>query len=311
MLSGAIMSGFFWQIITFVAAGIFLAITLYRILTIKHQPVHLRWELAPLPCNTDRIKHHTSHLEEFEWWRKPRKKARIPQLIYMAHEIFLFKGVWKNNRPLWPFSFSLHIGIFLFILALALYLINAVLIITTAPRTLQQVFQDITAIVTAIGFIAGSLGAIGLTVKRFFEAGLRNFSSFSTFFRLIFLAAVFVSGGIAMLVVTGYTAEMTVFVKGLITLDTGFTVSIASSIHIILSLLFIIYLPFTDMIHFIIKHFTYYAVRWNDAPQDSRMTEELQLMMAQAVDWSAAHAGDRGGNTWTQLTGEKGEKEKS
>jgi hypothetical protein len=72
------------------------------------------------------------------------------------------------------------------------------------------------------------------------------------------------------------------------------------------------YLPLTDMAHFITKYFTYHAVRWNDAPQDKEMVKELHEMINQPVSWSAGHVRADGKRSWADLTtGETGEKEKS
>ena len=305
------MTGIFWHIITFGAVGVFIILTAYRILAIRRLPVHLRWELAPIPHEKGKAKYGGSYLEEYEWWQKPRRKSRIAPIIYMLREIFLLKGVWKNNRSLWPFSFSLHTGIYLFILTLLLYLINALFIMTGTPLSVLNVFESIAAVAAAAGYILGSLGALGLIFKRAFDANLRLFSSFSTYFRLVFLAAAFISGGIARFYTGDFSSEMSLFIKGLITLDSGITVTLVPAAHIIIALLFIIYLPLTDMAHFITKYFTYHAVRWNDEPQDKKMAEKLRGLAAQSLSWSASHVGADGKRSWADLTAEEtGEKEK-
>jgi len=305
------MSGSVWHIFTIIAAAVFLVVMIYRVLSIVRQPVHLRWELAPIPHDKGKAKYGGSYLEDYEWWRKKRRKSLSGVIFYMAGEIFLLKGVWKNNRSLWPFSFALHTGIYLFILVLVLYLINAIFTITGTPLAVQNVFRGITAFAAALGCITGSLGAVGLILKRLLDTNLRNFSSLATYFRLIWLAAVFISGGIAMLYADNYASEMSLFVKDIITLNSAVTVPAVSSVHIVISLLFIVYLPFTDMAHFITKYFTYHAVRWDDDPQNKRMVEKIRNLAAQPVTWSAEHAGADGGKNWTDLTNGTVEKEKS
>jgi len=305
------MSGIFWHIFTFSAVCIFLILIVYRIISIVRLPVHLRWELAPIPHEKGKAKYGGSYLEEYEWWQKPRRKSRIAPIIYMAKEIFLLKGVWKNNRSLWPFSFALHTGIYFFILTLILHLINALFIITGTPLYVLNVFKDIAAVAAVMGYILGSLGAVGLIFKRALDADLRLFSSFSTYFRLVFLAAVFISGAFAWFYSGDFASEASLFVKRLITLDAGITVTLPLAAHIIISLLFIIYLPLTDMVHFITKYFTYHAVRWDDEPQDKAMEEELSGLINQPVNWSAAHVKSDGKKDWADIVaGESGEKEK-
>lgn len=305
------MSGIFWQVFTFSAIGIFLILIVYRIIAIARMPVHLRWELAPIPHEKVKGKYGGSYLEEYEWWRQQRRRSRIAPVIYIAAEIFLLKGVWKNNRTLWPFSFALHTGIYLIIITLVFHLINAIFIIAGAPDSTPNDFNSITAIIAAVGYLLGSLGAVGLILKRALDANLRLFSTFATYFRLALLGGVFISGAFARFYADDFAGEMGLFVKKLITLDAGIAVTSPLAAHIIISLLFIIYLPLTDMVHFITKYFTYHAVRWNDAPQDDKMQAKLRSMMAQPISWSATHVKADGEKNWTEtITGESGEKEK-
>jgi len=306
------MSGIFWHVFTFSAVGIFLILMLYRIIAIMRMPVHLRWELAPIPHEKGKGKYGGSYLEKYEWWRKRQQRSRIAPIVYMAEEIFLLKGVWKNNRTLWPFSFALHTGIYLIIITLVFHLADALFIITGVSSSILNVFQNIAAVIAAVGYLLGSLGAIGLILKRTINTNLRLFSTFSTYFRLVLLGGVFISGAFARFYAVDFAAEMGLFVKKLITLDAGIAVTLPLAAYIIISLLFVIYLPLTDMAHFITKYFTYHAVRWNDTPQDDKMQAKLHAMMAQPISWSGAHVKADGRKDWADTAaGESGEKEKT
>jgi nitrate reductase gamma subunit len=103
---------------------------------------------------------------------------------------------------------------------------------------------------------------------------------------------------------------MSLFIKGLITLDGGMNAGFPLSLHIVISLLFLIYLPFTDMIHFIAKYFTYHEIRWDDAPQDEKMKKELRGLLSQPVSWSATHVKADGRKNWMDLTIKKTNDEK-
>lgn len=304
------MTGVIWLILTFCVIGIFIVSMAYRIISLSRQPVHLRWELAPAPLDKGKIKYGGSYLEDFEWWKKPRQKSHIAPVVYMAREIFTLKSVRENNPSLWPFSISLHFGIYLIILALVFYFISALLTINGASQSLSDTFYSITAVIVAAGCIMGILGSAGLILKRSIDAGLREYSSFSTYFRLALLLAVFASGGIGMIMADNYAREMSFFVQGIITLDKEIAVTTASSVHIIISFLFALYLPFTNMVHFITKHFTYYGVRWNDEPLNSRMAVKLNELAAQKTDWSAAHTGAHDKKNWSALTEDTGDQEK-
>jgi nitrate reductase gamma subunit len=304
------MSGIFWHIGVFGVLAVFLIVTIYRAIALARLPVHLRWELAPIPHEKGKGKYGGSYLEEYEWWKKRQQKSFFAPLRYMAVEILLLRGVWKHNRKLWPLTFAFHGGIYLVFAMLLLSILNAIFIITGVPASVLDVFLAITSIVALAGYLLGGLGAISLILKRALDANLRSFNSVSKYFNLVFLAAVFASGAYSWLATPDFALTLSQFIKGLVTLDTNVTVTFPLSLHVILASLFFLYLPWTDMIHFVAKYFTYHEVKWNDSPKDARMEKELQGLLAQPVSWSAEHIKADGKKNWVDLTTKKKTDEK-
>ena len=304
------MSGIFWHIFTLSVILIFLVLAVYRVLDIIRKPVHLRWELAPIPHEKGKAKYGGSYLEEYEWWRKPRRPSHIAPIVYMLREIFLMRGVWKGNRSLWPFSSLLHAGIYLFIITLLLNIANALTIVAGVPTAALDIFQDITSALALAGYLAGTLGAISLILKRRLDSNYRPFTTPAMYFKLGFLGAVFISGIGAWSASATFASETSQFMKNLITFDGGISASAPLTTHIIISLLFIAYLPFTDMLHFITKYFTHHAVRWNDKPLDEKMNTKLARLIAKPASWAAPHAGS--GKSWAEIAaGKKDDAEKT
>jgi nitrate reductase gamma subunit len=299
------MSGTIWHIVTLGAIIIFLAIIIYRTIAIVRLPVHLRWELAPIPHEKGKGGYGGSYLEEYEWWRQPRRRSRLAPIIYMLREIFLLKGIWKNNRTLWPLSFSLHTGIYLLIITFLLQVLNAVFIIAGVPGAVLNVTLTIASVLALAGYITGGAGAIGLILKRALDADYRPFTTSSRYLHLIFLSLVFLSGIYAWAATGDFARATSTFIKNVITLNTGMSAAFPLAMHIIIVLLFIIYLPLTDMVHFMAKYFTYHYVRWNDAPQDEKMVGELRDLLSQPVGWAAEHVQGPGQKNWTETTGGK------
>ena len=64
--------------------------------------------------------------------------------------------------------------------------------------------------------------------------------------------------------------------------------------------LFLAYMPFTRMLHYVAKYFTYHSVRWDDAPNSdgSRLSKEVGMLLTQREDWSAPHI--QKGGTWSE-----------
>ncbi len=300
------MTGYFWHIFVFSILFIFLALMIYRILSIIRMPTHLRWELAPIPLAKEKKKPNNSQLEK---WQKQRHKSLVAVISYMAQEMFFQKTVRKNNQGLWPFTLSMHIGIYLVILSVLLHIVNALFIITSVNGFTIDIFKSITAIIALTGYILGGFGAISLIFKRFIDTNFRAYSSFTVYFRLVFLAAIFISGIFTWFYSPDFASESSMFTRNLFTLDSGISLTTSLMVHVIILLLFLLYLPLTDMTHFITKYFTYHAVRWNDEPLNLKMEAKLIRLQNQTSKWSAPHVPSN--KTWAEITTEKSKHEKT
>jgi len=303
------MSGYFWHVFIISIFFVFLAVMVYRIVAILRMPVHLRWELAPLPHKKEKKKDGGSHFEQYTYSEKTHPKSLVAIIVFMAEEILLFKGVWKNNRTLWPFSLAMHYGIYLVVLSLVFHFVNAMLLISGESASALDSLQAVAAVIALAGYILGTAGGVGLILKRMLDADLRNFGSFPVYFRLVFLAAIFISGIIAWFYTGNFALTMSVFTHDLFTLNTAITTNMPLTVHLIILLLFVLYLPFTDMTHFITKYFTYHAVRWNDEPMNQKMAAGLDRLKSQTSTWSAAYTNP--GKTWSQIATEKHKDEKT
>lgn len=295
------MSGTAWQVFTFGAIGVSWLLIAYRTWAIIRLPLHLRWELAPIPHEKGKGRYGGSYLEEYEWWNKPRARSRLSPMRYMASEILLLRGVWQHNRGLWPLAFSLHTGMYLISGMLLVLLVSAVLSLAESPPYILRSSLRIASVLALGGYLLGGVGSIGLVLKRVLDSNLRPFNTISRYANLLFLGAVFVSGGYAWIDSGDSIPAMSRFVKGLITLDSGVTVAFPLALHIAVSLLFVLYLPLTDMVHFVAKFFMFHQIRWDDEPQDRRMERELSVLLAQPVTWSAPHVGADGERDWTDV----------
>lgn len=301
------MTGLPLLIISYVLIVIFLATFIYKARKMAKLPIHLRWEIAPIPGEKGKSHYGGSYLEEYEWWTKKREKSLLDEAIYMGKEIFFLKGVFENNKKLWYFSFPFHFGMYLIagsaILTFILAIIPA-LIMPLDSNTLGSVVETI----AAAGFIIGAIGTLGLIVRRLVDPNLKNYSTGSTLFNLFFLLALFVSGIISLLGVSDFYGEMTQYANTLIFAETTGDLSGFISLHCIISLLFLAYLPFTKMLHFLAKYFTYHEVRWNDKPMsgNGKMEKDVKNLLSQPVTWAAPHLNADGKKNWVDIVnGEK------
>ena len=80
---------------------LFIIGALTKIIRYARMPMHVRWELYPVPHEKGKAAHGGSFLEDVDWWTKPIPKSKTSELMAMGEEIILLKGVYESNRPLW------------------------------------------------------------------------------------------------------------------------------------------------------------------------------------------------------------------
>jgi nitrate reductase gamma subunit len=293
-------------VVSYALVAVFVVGFAVRTVRLARMPVHLRWELAPIPHEKGKGHYGGSYLEELEWWTKPREKSLMAELKYMFLEIVFLKAVWEHNRRLWWFSFPFHAGLY------ALALAAAALVLATAASFLgvagagAPALRTACTIVGAIGYGLGTIGSVGLLATRALDGRMRGFTSPAAVFNVALLLAVFVSG-LGAVAATDYFAGVTGFLSALGRADQGTAVPGLVMLHMGLTLVFLAYLPFTKMMHFVAKYFTYHEVRWNDEPMTtgSAMEREVQALLAQSVTWAGPHVHADGKRTWVDIATEE------
>lgn len=305
------MFGVWLVFFTWGAIAVFLLVLSCRVLAMARLPLHLRWELAPIPGEKAKGSHGGSFLEEYEWWTRPRKKSAIDPLIYMAWEIFLLRGVWKHNRSLWPLSLALHAGLYLSAGALCFQGLSLILSASDSGAALAGICLDIASPVAFCAFLFGTLGAAGLLLKRALDAELRCATRRGAYFNLLLLAAVFSSGLWARLASSDAARDVDRFLRALAGFQGECEIASPLVLHAALVSLFLICLPFTSMIHFAAKYFTYHHVLWNDRPLDGRMERKVSGLLSQPVEWMSGRAGSGSRGSWAEIALEKAENEKT
>ncbi len=108
-----------WQVMVSGVVVVSLILMAARVVRLARQPIHLRWELAPLPHAPDGAGPGGSRLEQSEWWTKPRQRARAAALLHIAREILLFRQVWTRNREILLFPVFSGLALLLILLSFA------------------------------------------------------------------------------------------------------------------------------------------------------------------------------------------------
>ena len=267
-------------------------------------PVHLRWELYPVPHEpASRAEHGGSYFEESDWWTKPREFNLAGELRAMSCEILLLKSVWESNRKLWWKSMLFHSGLYCIVMATAAQIFLAVTSLLWAASWLTQVTVAAGWLGT-IGLGLVMLGTAALLAQRIFDRELSDYTHPADYVHLG------VIGGAATLLLVGSLSSgspsAVALFRGALTFNTGVHVPVLIAAGSVLTLALLAYVPFSRMAHFIAKYFAYHAVRWDDVPnRGTAMEQQILTNLALRPTWSADHICNRDGRrTWAEIAAE-------
>ncbi|MGD8413288.1 MAG: respiratory nitrate reductase subunit gamma [Candidatus Latescibacterota bacterium] len=308
------MSGL--QLLMYFAYAVFFVGVAYRAYRMATMPVHLRWDLYPIPHEKGKAEYGGSYYEEIDWWTKPAKVSLSNELKEMTKEIVFIQSMYHNNRRLWVSSFPFHFGLYLSIVFVLLVFFGGFLTVlgvdvsAGSANVLGRIVHYITMPFGIVGSILGALGALGLFFTRLARTELRRTSIWTDYFNLLLLFAVFASGLVVWASQDLSYGALRVFISDLISFQGTPPVSTGFAVHMALAAAFLIYLPFTHMSHFVGKYFTYHKVRWEDHPniKGSDLEKRITEALGYRINWSAPHIK---GNTWAEAATATEEKTQS
>lgn len=286
---------------------VFFVAVIQRIIRIASAPVHLRWELYPVPHEKGRAHYGGSRLEEVNWWEKKQEKDHLGEIKVMFPEILFLKGVWDHNRALWIGSFPFHFALYLFSANIFLCILGGIFITSGSQVTydsagLAGLLYHFINILAWAGAIIGILGSLRLFIVRIADKNLRLFSTPSHYFNIVLIGAIYLTVFIWLIQGHDFVEGITGFYAGMFTFS-AIDMPTIGYWHIIISLLFLIYLPFTHMTHFFTKYFTYHKIRWEDEPNvvGGDIATKVAKYLNQPVTWAAPHIGADGTKNWIAI----------
>lgn len=294
-------------LVLYVGAAVFVVASAARAVMYARQPLHLRWELYPVPHEApERAEHGGSYFEETDWWQKPSAFNLAGELGVMVPEMLFLKALHEFNRKLWWRSFPFHFGLYLMIGACGLLLLSALLGIfvpSLAAGALGVALHWAYAAVGTAGVVLSLLGAIGLLHRRLTDKDLKNFTNPGDIFNLIFFLVTFLALGIGYVLRPEGAPGVSAVVRGLLTFDTTLGIPAAMAPGIVLGALLAAYIPLTHMSHFVAKYFTYHSIRWDDAATAKNRKVEVKLAeyLTYRPTWAAPHVTADGKRTWADV----------
>jgi nitrate reductase gamma subunit len=297
------------QIAIYFAVVLFAVTVSAKVIRIARMPVHLRWDLYPIPHEGLRGKYGGSYYEEVNWWTKPRRFSLISDVKEVAREIIFIQSLFRHNRSLWFFSFPFHIGMYCIIGLGALLTLGAVWGVSggaagaTSTGT-DRIANYVIVILGSMGWILGIFGAAGLFFSRLINPQLRTASLRGDYFNLLILLALFIAGLISHFAVDRSYSILQGFIGHLVRFQPADMLPASVKAELWLAVIVILYLPFTHMTHFIGKFFTYHRVRWEDHPniRGGKIEKAVTRALGNRLTWEASHI--KPGATWADATAE-------
>jgi nitrate reductase gamma subunit len=300
-------------VVAYVGLGVFLVAVAARIAMWARMPMHLRWELYPVPHEAERFAHGGSYLEETEWWKKPRQVSLAGELKVMVPEILFLVALREHNPRLWLRSFPFHFGLYL-VIGCTMLMGGAGLLGALWPSLLAGPFGSLLRLAIAAcgyaGLALGLLGALGLLERRLVAKELRDFTSPVDVLNLVFFVAALGCALATALLVDRDFARVSGIVSSLVRLQMAEAAGSLASPQVLMPTLsavllgaLVAYIPLTHMSHFIGKYFAYHSIRWNDAPnlRNGDQEQAIQAQLGRKVSWAASHIQGGGTKTWGEV----------
>jgi nitrate reductase gamma subunit len=281
------MVGFAW-----LAAVLFIGVSACKIIRLARLPRNVRWEVYPVPHEAkEKRRYGGSYMEEMDWATTPRESSPLAAFGEIAAEVTTLKKVKEHNGyGIWPLSLAMHWGLYLYFGWLFLLIVgNAVQVVGLSSLTIA---------VGLAAHVLGAGGALGLLIKRATNRDLNLYTTPPDYFNLLFLAALFLAGLVSWLGDTSFTAHKAYI--GSVLFFSPVHVPAAVLVSFLIFELFMIYMPFTKLIHYFAKYFTFDRALWDDdfkakgSAKDRQVTEQLAFKTA----WAAPHIAP--GRTWLE-----------
>jgi nitrate reductase gamma subunit len=299
-------------LLCYLAFSSFAVTVIARFVMWSRLPMHVRWELYPVPHEpADKARYGGSFMEEADWWKKPRKTSQLGAIKATLPEVLLLSSVKAHNRQLWLRTFPFHMGLYLAGAAAGMALLTGISN-ALAPNLLADglgaLAHTLVLGLGALGLALGCVGAFALLIRRLTLPALRVFTVPADIFNLVFFIVTFACGLLTLVLADSHADKAMAFAANLASFNLvplpGSGVEwILPTTTVTLASALIAYIPLTHMSHFVGKYFAYHAIRWNDKPNLAGGPQEAKIgkLLAYKVSWAADHIQGGGKKTWAAL----------
>ena len=251
-------------------------------------PIHLNWELYK----------GSSVYELPEWWTKAHRRI-TSKLKSIILDILLLRGYYQRNRSFWYWLIIFHTGLYLLVIwHIWLFASSAAVNVGASPQW-GTVWGYVA---TAMAFI----GSAGILAKRILDKELRAFYPAIHYVKWVFIIITLAGGFYAVFVYfDGNISSVLAYINKQLAfeLETKIHAPAVTSIHLLLSFPWLLYLPFSHIMRAFLRY--YHELRWDDKPNlvGSDVARNVRKLLDQPVSWSAPHIPQ--GRTWAEIASDK------
>lgn len=278
---------------------------------INASPLHIRWELYPVPHEGPvRSSYGGSYMEQEDWWTHKRHVYHWCDIKSMLQEILFLHSTFENNRPLWVRTYPFHLGMYM-LMGGTILLLAAVLLQLCGANPAGGLLIFLGNVINAaslFGALCITGGGIALIMRRRQDAGLRKYTTREQYINLGAFALFGLLTLLAWVFNPCYYDLASAFAHNLITGDFQPLQSGWFTFSMLVGFFLMISIPVTNMGHLIMKYFLYHSIRWDDEATvySERNKKKITEMMEYPVTWSAPHiAGDGRPKTWLDVATSK------
>ena len=280
-------------LVLFYGSAIFCLIAI-AVMMVKYAraPLHLHWEFY----------RGSSVYELPDWWTKTHRDlgGKIKSAVI---DILFLREYYHRNRAFWYVLFIFHAGLYLLVFwHIWLFASAATIDIENAPMW-GIVWGHVA---TGLVFI----GAVGILIRRITDEDLRVFYPPIHYIKWVFVIIALAGGFYAVFFYFGgNTAAVLEYVKHQLAfeLESKINAPVATSIHLLVVVPWLIYLPFSHMMKVFLKY--YHQLRWDDKAnvRGSDVEKQIKELLNKPVSWAAPHiqSGKKWAEVATEMPGEK------
>ena len=286
-------------------------------------PLHVRWEIYPVPHEGKKASYGGSFMETSDWWNKPRHVEHLGDILGIFKEVLLLEATFKHNHSLWFRTYPFHFGLYMLMGGTIILLITVICGLFGASHVWGPVnemggfvtfIHNVINAVVLIGAFGIVGGGIALIARRLSDKGLRIYSTREHFLNL----GVFVLFGLLTLWAWAFNPDYATlaatFIHNLVVAHFAPIESVSFILSMLCGFFVLIWIPVTNMQHLILKYFMYHDIRWGDRPLRESVEDQKIItdqLLKYRASWSAPHiTGDGARKTWLEIATSVNETEK-